>query len=308
MNNLQSPLGAELAYSSSNFIILQVINRSNYSVQLVTSKLTKKKYAVKIFPFKNGQRNKRFLFESRFDWLDHPNVIKFVSQKNEETSFDGTKQKISYIMMELAPYGNFAELISSGKLYQDEILVRTYFSQLLNGLSYLHSQQVFHADLKPQNLLLGKRFDLKITDFDHALLEGDMFITSQGTTSYRAPEIISETSKNPAASDIYSLGIIFFCLKFGRMPYLEGAKVQSHDLFELLKQKNEVFWKLHKLERIPDEIKELFLGMVEVDPEKRLTLNQLREHSWMKGKIYNSEKLIDVMKINEFIREKYGNK
>jgi serine/threonine protein kinase len=54
MNNLQSPLGAELAYSSSNFIILQVINRSNYSVQLVTSKLTKKKYAVKIFPFKNG--------------------------------------------------------------------------------------------------------------------------------------------------------------------------------------------------------------------------------------------------------------
>lgn len=57
--------------------------------------------------------------------------------------------------MEYAPYGNFSKLMSKAKIYNDEKLTRTYFHQLVEGLEYLHSQDIAHLDLKFCNLLLG---------------------------------------------------------------------------------------------------------------------------------------------------------
>jgi len=100
------------------------------------------------------------------------------------------KQKISYIVITLAPYGDFLDLIIHYRVPFDEILVRTYFHQLIEGLEYLHESGVCHLDIKTENLLLGADFKLKITDFDLSYIAGDEKIKSFGTKFFRAPELI----------------------------------------------------------------------------------------------------------------------
>jgi len=68
--------------------------------------------------------------------------------------------------MEYAPFGNFSTLIKKYGLGYNETLVRTYFHQLIEGLSELHRNGIAHLDIKPANLLLGSDYQLKVCDFN----------------------------------------------------------------------------------------------------------------------------------------------
>jgi carbon catabolite-derepressing protein kinase len=205
--------------------------------------------------------------------------------------------------MELAPYGDFWNLIGDAKLFKDDILVRTYFHHLIAGLEYLHSKNVFHTDLKPQNLLLGENYVLKISDFDHAVVEGDGFITTAGTTSFRAPEMMEGNEcLNLVAADIYSAGIILFYMKSGLLPYREDRLVSGVDLFELMSTKKERFWKLHRQEKIDPDFKELFMQMVERVPESRPSIDDIKKNRWYQGPVYSEEFLAIIMQTNEKVQ------
>jgi serine/threonine protein kinase len=201
--------------------------------------------------------------------------------------------------MELAPYGDFWNLILNGKLNKDEVLVRTYFKQLIQGLEYLHTNDVFHSDLKPHNLLLGENYILKISDFDHALLEGDCFVTTGGTDSFRAPEIMKGECLSPTAADIYSAGIILFCMRCGAVPYLEGGLVSGKDVFELMCEKNDLFWKIHKQEKLDKDFKKLFMQMVDKNFELRPSISDIKRNKWFQGPTYSEDELKEIMVKNK---------
>jgi len=77
-------------------------------------------------------------------------------------------------------------------MYGDKKLCRTFFHQLIDGIEYLHSQNLAHMDLKLENLVLGDDFKLKIIDFDLAISltdeKNDQY-GGAGTKNYRAPEV-----------------------------------------------------------------------------------------------------------------------
>jgi len=270
----------------------------------VKSRSTEKQFAMKVFPFEHGKMSPYFVNEAAFSSFAHPNVVLVASTQNEKNSIrNGKPQKVSYILMEYAPYGDFFDLLSSRKHLFDETLARTYFRQLINALAYLHSRGVAHLDLKPDNLLLGTDFQLKITDFDLSYLEGDEEIKGAGTKFYRSPELVFNTNLIPKSADIFSAGILLFMFKCkGQLPQTENVAYNGKNLFELMQNDHEEFWHTHSelqkksAEFFEDDFKELFHGMTKTDPEERFTIEDIQKSNWFKGPVYSDSELKEIMR------------
>ncbi|KTG04116.1 hypothetical protein cypCar_00014272 [Cyprinus carpio] len=131
-----------------------------------------------------------------------------------------------------------------------------------------------HRDLKPENLLLDERNNIRIADFGMASLQvGDsMLETSCGSPHYACPEVIRGEKYDGRRADVWSCGVILFALLVGALPF-------DHDnLRQLLeKVKSGVF---HMPHFIPPECQALLRGMIEVNPEKRVTLEAIQKHAW----------------------------
>jgi len=240
-----------------------------------------------------------FINEARFSILNHPNVISIVHYEVERDAIlEEDSNKISYIVMELAPYGDFFDLLMSRRIQFDEKLARTYFHQLIEGLEYLHSNGVSHLDLKLENLLLSNNFVLKIADFDQAHIKTQDSVITKGTVCYRAPELILGNCKIPEASDIYSAGILLFLFKSGGiLPHSERQKFKGVDLFALMYDNNEYFWKKHCdiQGKDPDffspDFKALFNAMVSLNQEERPTISQIKNSEWYNKPTYSQEEV-----------------
>jgi Serine/threonine protein kinase len=192
--------------------------------------------------------------------------------------------------MELAPNGSFATLIRKSSLLRDEKVVRTYFHQLIEGLEYLHKTKVAHLDIKPENLLIGKNFELKIADFDSAYLENDSEkIRTRGTPIYRAPEIKNSSCENPYAADIHAAGVTLFLLLTSYYPYTESENIHGIDFEGYLRVENPQFWiahsKLHNI-TVSQDFKDLFFSMVKEDAVERATIQEIKASAWYNGPIY----------------------
>lgn len=104
---------------------------------------------------------------------------------------------------------------------------RNFAQQIIDGLRCMHRMEMFHQDLKPDNILIDPHGILKLIDFGSARIAGREEIetsfdraTPQGTLNYAAPECL-RGEPCTHASDIYSLGIIIYELLTGRLPYGE---------------------------------------------------------------------------------------
>jgi len=278
-----------------NLQIIKMLGRSNASVFLVFCKDDQKTYAMKVYPIEKRDVSMHYYIEARFNWVSHPNVISIKDVQPLKKNIEGIEQPVSYILMEAAPYGDFSSLIRDVPVYKDERLVRTYFRQLIQGLEYLHSNGLAHLDLKPQNLLLGDKYTLKIADFDCSHPEEDAFVSVGGTRGYRAPEIANDTCTNPKAADIYSAGVILFALMTGYVPYDENKQYKGVNLWELLQREDPLFWELHSRHAIDDSFKELFMSMVKADPNKRPSLDAIKKSRWCTGPVYNQKELCQIM-------------
>jgi serine/threonine protein kinase len=303
----RDPSDSPVAYQSLN--VVKRLSKAKFPVYLTSSKVNKQNYAMKIFSHKGEQPHPYFKNEVRFATLKHPNVIDMVYYENEkDTLYKGELKKVSYILMEYAPFGDFFDFVTKHRESLDEKLVRTYFRQLINGIEYLHSCRVAHLDLKPENLLLGADLNLKIADFDLSHVCGDSKILSRGTRYYRGPEFFKSSSsdpeiKYPFPSDIYSAGIILFILKSGGIyPHAENNTLEGIDLVDLMYNDNAEFWRKHceiqeKSESFYDKsFRELFNAMVKFNPEERLTLKEIKQSKWYNGPVYTPVELQKKMK------------
>ncbi|KAK9058991.1 hypothetical protein SSX86_021609 [Deinandra increscens subsp. villosa] len=149
--------------------------------------------------------------------LNHPNILKLHEVM-------ATKTKI-YLVMELAAGGElFTQLTRRGRM--KEATARFYFQQLVSALHFCHQNGVAHRDLKPQNLLLDKKGNLKISDFGLSALpeshRDGMLHTACGTPAFTAPEIVRGKGYDGAKADAWSCGVILFNILTGYLPFDDG--------------------------------------------------------------------------------------
>ncbi|XP_008312879.1 serine/threonine-protein kinase BRSK2 isoform X5 [Cynoglossus semilaevis] len=200
--------------------------------------------------------------------IEHPHVLKLhdVYENN----------KYLYLVLEHVSGGElFDYLVKKGRLTPKE--ARKFFRQIISALDFCHSHSICHRDLKPENLLLDEKNNIRIADFGMASLQvGDNLLeTSCGSPHYACPEVIRGEKYDGRRADVWSCGVILFALLVGALPF-------DHDnLRQLLeKVKSGVF---HMPHFIPPECQSLLMGMIEVNPEKRFTLEAIQKHTWYKG-------------------------
>lgn len=121
--------------------------------------------------------------------------------------------------------------------------------------------------MKPENLLLDDKNNIKIADFGMASLQmdGSMLETSCGSPHYACPEVIRGEKYDGRRADVWSTGVILYALLVGALPF------DDDNLRQLLeKVKRGIF---HIPHFVPHEIQDLLRGMIEVDPDRRMTVS-----------------------------------
>ncbi|XP_014240819.1 cyclin-dependent kinase 20-like isoform X1 [Cimex lectularius] len=119
------------------------------------------------------------------------------------------------------------EMIHDREVELDQPLIKSYMHMLLQGLSYMHENNIMHRDLKPANLLISKEGILKIGDFGQARLlwlekdRGKPYTQQVSTRWYRAPELLYGARKYSEAIDLWAVGCIFAEM-FTKSPLFPG--------------------------------------------------------------------------------------
>jgi serine/threonine-protein kinase SRK2 len=150
--------------------------------------------------------------------LRHPNIVRF-----KEVLLTSTHLAI---VMEYAAGGEiFERICNAGRFSEDE--ARYFFQQLISGVSYCHSMQICHRDLKLENTLLdGSSAPLvKICDFGYSkssLLHSQPKSTV-GTLAYIAPEVLSKKEYDGKIADVWSCGVTLYVMLVGAYPFEDPA-------------------------------------------------------------------------------------
>ncbi|KAH8906291.1 CAMK/CAMKL/CHK1 protein kinase, partial [Coniochaeta sp. PMI_546] len=212
----------------------------------------------------------------------HPNIIEWFAT--------GEDSVWRWIAMEFADGGDLFDKIEADVGVQEDI-AHLYFGQLIGGVSFMHSKGVAHRDLKPENILLSDTGDLKIADFGMATMfeykgARKLSATMCGSPPYIAPEVLSCAKKSSTGAknsyaadlvDIWSCGVILFVLLVGNTPWDEPTP-GSWEFQEYIKthgRSSDPLW-----ERVPSTALSLLRGMMSVDPSKRFSFAQIRQHPW----------------------------
>lgn len=181
--------------------------------------------------------------------------------------------------MEYLPSNELMEILEGGPLGAN--LCRHYFRQLINGLEYLHNNSVVHRDLKPQNILFDKEYNLKITDFGLAtIVDKTQPTTNCGTANYKSPEMLLKVPYNGILNDLFSAGIILFNMITAKSPF-EMANPLSGLYRWIATNEHDRFWAFfEKLMPFDPDFKDLINSMFSVDPTERPTIAEIKFHPW----------------------------
>ncbi|KAL0835711.1 hypothetical protein Bca101_087600 [Brassica carinata] len=208
---------------------------------------------------------------------NHPNVLKIHEVM-------ATKTKI-YLVMELAAGGELFTRIRRFGCIQ-ESAARRYFQQLASALTFCHREGIAHRDVKPQNLLLDKQGNLKVSDFglsalpEHRSSTG-LLQTSCGTPAYTAPEVIAQKSYDGAKADSWSCGVFLFVLLAGYVPF-EDSNVVT--MYRKIQGRDYKFpnW-------ISKPARSIIYKLLDPNPETRMSIEAVTETKWFKKSLETSE-------------------
>ncbi|KAK8019174.1 hypothetical protein PG990_004312 [Apiospora arundinis] len=160
--------------------------------------------------------------------LRHPNIVQYLGCSSSTEHLN--------IFLEYVPGGSVQTMLNSyGAL--PEPLVRSFVRQILDGLSYLHNQEIIHRDIKGANILVDNKGTIKISDFGISKkLEATNILNGaaankhrpslQGSVFWMAPEVVKQTSYTRKA-DIWSLGCLVVEMMTGTHPFPDCSQLQA---------------------------------------------------------------------------------
>ncbi|KAM7523771.1 hypothetical protein LguiA_013673 [Lonicera macranthoides] len=254
--------------------ILKDLGSGNFGV----AKLVRDKWSNELFAVKYIERGRmidehvqREIMNHRS--LKHPNIIRF-----KEVLL--TPDHLA-IVMEYASGGElFERICNAGRFSEDE--ARFFFQQLTSGVSYCHSMQICHRDLKLENTLLDGNSPprLKICDFGYSkssVLHSQPKSTV-GTPAYIAPEVLSRKEYDGKIADVWSCGVTLYVMLVGAYPFED-----SDDPVNFRKTINRILnvqYSIPDYVRVSMDCRHLLSRIFVANPEKRISIPEIQKHPW----------------------------
>lgn len=201
----------------------------------------------------------------------------------------------------------------------DEVSAQYFFRKIVEGLKYMHKNNIAHRDLKPENIFLCKiqisqkektlirvgklpsciEYDLKIGDFGACCIneKNKLHHDIVGTLSYAAPEVLNcnnNNGYNSEKADIWSLGIILYAMLFGLLPYDSEDKDVKEAYNEIIKKK--IVFPKNRVNKFSTSVRSLLLAMLNINPQNRLSLDEVMKHEWLAGTAKNRLEMSNINK------------
>ncbi|KAL7104366.1 hypothetical protein ACP275_08G239700 [Erythranthe tilingii] len=254
--------------------ILKDIGSGNFGV----AKLVRDKWSGDLYAIKYIERGKKIdehvqreIMNHRS--LKHPNIIRFKEALLTPTHLG--------IVMEYAAGGElFERICNAGRFSEDE--ARFFFQQLISGVSYCHSMQICHRDLKLENTLLdgSSAPRLKICDFGYsksAVLHSQPKSTV-GTPAYIAPEVLSRKEYDGKIADVWSCGVTLYVMLVGAYPFEDPDDPRNFK--KTINRILSVSYSIPDYVRVSKECNHLLSRIFVSDPQKRITIPEIKKHPW----------------------------
>ena len=259
------------------------------TVYLGTHNKTKEKVAIKEIrkiKFEKDEKNKEVIKEKEsmysdllkqeleiIEKLHHPYICRMLYkvQYNEDW----------YIVFE---YLSGKQFFDNEEIDFTEAKNKKFFCQILSAIEYLHKNNIVHRDIKLENILFDDNEDAKLIDFGLSkyIKNNELLSDKPGSEIYTAPEILLTDDKYDGfLADIWSLGICFYAMKFFNFPFL-NENYNSYS--ECLKNEKLTFPEDRKAS---PQFKDLIKRILEKDPKKRITLEQIKQHPWVHSLDFN---------------------
>ncbi|XP_058066363.1 ribosomal protein S6 kinase alpha-5 [Anopheles bellator] len=262
---------------------------------------TQSHYAVKVlFPHPQTAELAKQEIEALRRCEGHPNVVRFVERLEDKDHI--------YLILELLDGGELLQRIQEQEDQRlSETQARNYFRQMVNAVSFMHRNGIAHRDLKPENVLFDHPSSehLKLIDFGFAqsFSESETNTTGPssssasaaawlpaGTLNYAAPEVLDPCDVYALeAADLWSLGVILYTMLRGQAPFIPREFNGHENLASLAKQKEIIMNKIRRgsfdhtaesWEGVSREALDLVRRLLTVNPDARLTMEDLLEHPW----------------------------
>ncbi|KAK0059076.1 serine/threonine-protein kinase HSL1 [Biomphalaria pfeifferi] len=234
------------------------------SKQQVAIKVVAKKTLVQREVARRHFRREALLLQQ----VSHPNVVRLYEAMETSNSY--------YLVFELASGGCILDLITQrGCLQEDES--RHYMRQIASSVDHLHRTNIVHRDIKLENLLLDGNNNIKLVDFGLSAVCHDTdhhLSTLCGSPVYAAPELFAGR-KYGKGVDIWGIGVCFFAMLTGKLPFLPDDKTSLPQLYSLI-------LKGFTMPVFVSQDCQLLLGrLLEHQEGRRINAEELLSHPWM---------------------------
>jgi len=219
--------------------------------------------------------------------IRHPNIARFITSVEEPTN--------CLLIFEFIDGIDLMAFLESRKFKPiAETLAQHIAKQLIRAIRYIHKLNIFHRDLKLENVLITPQAKIKIIDLGLCAITSDFDSLDEfvGSVDYAAPEILLNNKYNGESIDVFSLGVILFSLVFGILPFPKSLRRK------FVSGKTTVHPQIEYPEDVSasESAKELLEGMLALDPKDRLRMKQIKKQKWIQKSIVKKIFTLNSMK------------
>ncbi|XP_055077076.1 obscurin [Periophthalmus magnuspinnatus] len=255
----------------SVYDVHEEIGRGTFSVvKRVIHRRTGEVFAAKFLPLKNSTRTRAFQERDLLSRLAHPRVACLLD-------FFCTRRTLVLITEMCCSHGLMDHLYMRGSVTEKE--VQSYIQQILEGIGHIHSMNILHLDIKPENILMvyPPRDEIKICDFGFCqeIDTSRHLYSMHGTPEFVAPEIVHQEPVS-VATDIWALGVIAFLCLVCRCPFIGES-----DRATLLRVgEGTLNWDAPDVLLRSSEAQHFLHMVLQPDPDQRPSAFECLSHEW----------------------------